>query len=275
MGKKIQFASIGDCCIDIYPQYKKVFPGGTAFNIAIQASKRGGTHTSIFSAIGTDSYGNLFQESLRTHGVDIASLKTLEGNTSSIKITLETNGKRFFSDWQLGVLGKYALSKHEEIALQKYDLARVVLFRPIKQLFEQFCAMSLPTTIKVADFAGASVYSEGVNIIKQHIKSLDIVVKSLEGYDNASLQFLRQLSAEHKNKIILVLLGDQGSLTFLNRKTYKQPAIKTQVKDTNGAGDAYVANFLTTYLQTQNIPKAMIAGTTAAADKITHLGETV
>src|SRR5258708_40335901 len=56
--------TIGDCCIDIYPDHKKVFLGGTAFNVAYHA-KRVGFDASIISLVGHDSSGDLFLQKAR------------------------------------------------------------------------------------------------------------------------------------------------------------------------------------------------------------------
>ncbi|MEK7513666.1 MAG: fructoselysine kinase, partial [Patescibacteria group bacterium] len=49
----IKLASIGDCCVDIYPQLNQSFLGGSAFNVALTAQKLK-TKASLISAVGTD-----------------------------------------------------------------------------------------------------------------------------------------------------------------------------------------------------------------------------
>ena len=269
MKSKITFASIGDLCIDIYAQKKKFFLGGTAFNTAVQA-KRAGAEATIFSSLGTDDYGELFLTALQNYNVDSSRIAVVDGETSSLSVTLADDGKRKFSEWRLGVLQKYRLQDSDKKALQKYTIARVTLFKPLKELFETFAALSLPETIKVADFAGASQYSEGLDLLERYSKDFDVLIKSVE--DQTDFSYFRQLSLTHTDKLYVILRGERGSIVFVNGVSYEQAAKKIAVTDSNGAGDAYIANFLVTYVETKNVAKAMLSGSEAATKTIREIG---
>lgn len=267
----VNIVSIGECCVDIYSKTGKKFLGGTAFNVAVQAN-RAGANASILSAIGTDSNADLFHKAFKTSEIDISHLKVLEGQTSHIDVNLDSDYKPAFSNWELGVLKKYKLNSADTEFINKHDVAHVVLFKPTFHLFEQFCAMKFLNVLKSGDFAGSSAYSEGIRIIEKYIESIDIVIKSLDKEDLNSLEFLKRLSSKYKDKIILSLLGENGSVVFLNGITYKQSTIKSKVIDTNGAGDAYVACFLVNYVKMRSIAKSMLEGAKAAGYKVGHFG---
>lgn len=271
--EKISFASLGDLCIDNYLTYNKSFPGGTAFNTAVNAVEAR-AHVSIFSAIGTDSASQIFQKALAFYNIDSSHVKIFRGESSSIKVKSDNQGQRFFSDWKLGVLKKYSLQPKDKKKLAEYDIAKITLFKPLQKMFDEFCQTNLPLTLKAADFAGSSQTSENIFVIPQYIRQFDICIKSISEQDSNSLSFLQQLSIEHKKKILLALLGEKGSIAFFNGKSYQQQAIKTKVKDTNGAGDAYIAHFLISYLRKRDIPHAMFEASKAASEKISKLGAT-
>jgi len=269
--KKISFASIGDLCIDNYERYNKLFPGGTAFNSAVYATKAGAS-AGIFSAMGTDISAQIFQKAFVQYNIDCSQVKILRGETSSIRIDSDDDGQRFFSDWKLGVLEKYILNSVDKKYLSEYDIAKIVLFKPLQKLFDQFCQTDLPSTLKVADFAGSTAYSDDTLVIRNYIDQLDVIVKSTDETDQDSISFLQKMSFDYKEKIILALLGKEGSMAFLNGNLYKQPAIETTVKDTTGAGDAYIAYFLLSYLKKRDIQYAMLQGSKAASEKISKIG---
>lgn len=271
MRGKITFATIGDCCVDIYEEQHKFFLGGTAYNTAVQASLAG-VKSSIFSAIGTDKYAKLFKNSFKKYHINASGVKQIKGRTSPIHIGLTKDLTPIFSNWELGVLSKYVLDKNDQEGLQRHDIARMVLFKPLIRLFEQFCTISLPRTLKAADFADTDLYSEDVKAIKKYIHSLDVIIKSLSKKDTGEFVFLKNLSMSYKDKLFLILLGEEGSIAFFNDKTYQQSALTAELFDTNGAGDAYIAQFLVQYFQTKNIQKAMFEATKAATDVISHLG---
>ncbi|EKD67207.1 MAG: PfkB protein [uncultured bacterium] len=257
MNKIIRFASIGDCCADIYDD-GTVKLGGTAYNVALAASKAG-AHTSIISAIGTDSIGNKFLQSFKKNNIDFTHLTRISGNTDTIKIKL-VNTKPTYSDWKTAAI-KTVTS--DRTFLRSHDAARAVLFTSTKRLFDEFCSIDLRKTLKIGDFAGTSLDSYPVSIIKQYAKSLDVIIKSVE--DSRSLAILQQLSF---HCLVLALLGKRGSIVFTKNKMYKESSLAVQTKNTTGAGDVYQAYFVVTYLQTKDIQKSMKIASQAAAKAI-------
>lgn len=269
MSERLRIACIGDCCADIYPQQERVLPGGTAFNVAIQV-REAGAEASIISAIGTDVHAELFLRVIEAHAINNTHLSVIQGHTSSVKIQLDKNGEHSFSEWDLGVLKEYTLSPQCEVYLRDHHAVRIVLFRPLVHILDRLCGMKLSDTFRVVDFAGASTHGAGITMIKKYIHGFDMLVKTIEESNMHVLPLLKQISTE--GKLVLVLLGEQGSAVYYKGKEYQQPAIATMVTDTNGAGDAYVGNFMVTYLQTSNIEEAMYQGALAATRVIEHLG---
>lgn len=71
---------------------------------------------------------------------------------------------------------------------------------------------------------------------------------------------------------VVVTLGASGSLIVTADGTEHVPALKTEVSDTTGCGDAYCAGFLTALLHGRDVPTAARWGTAAAARVATGLG---
>ncbi|NJP90562.1 carbohydrate kinase family protein [Nonomuraea sp. FMUSA5-5] len=71
---------------------------------------------------------------------------------------------------------------------------------------------------------------------------------------------------------VVVTLGAAGSMLVTAAGTEHVPALKTDVSDTTGCGDAYCAGFLTALLHDQDVPAAARWGTAAAARVATGLG---
>ncbi|WP_043630205.1 carbohydrate kinase family protein [Nonomuraea candida] len=71
---------------------------------------------------------------------------------------------------------------------------------------------------------------------------------------------------------VLVTLGAAGSLVVTGAGAERVPALKTEVADTTGCGDAYCAGFLTGLLHGRDVTDAARWGTAAAARVATGLG---
>lgn len=251
----IRFASIGDCCADIYKD--NVVLGGTAYNVAIAAAKAG-AKTSIISAIGNDTIGKQFLKSFAENKIDTSHL-TIAPRTDTINISLDKYHRPVYSHWKTTAIETVHLS--DKNFLNKHDIVRTVLFTSTQRLFEEFCALDLKS-LKVGDFAGTSADSFDESIIEKYADNLDIAIKS-----EVEPESLKNLSKKY-SCLFLGLLGKSGSIVFRQGKAFRQPAIKIQTKNTTGAGDVYQAYFLVNYLQTKNIAEAMRQATRAAARAI-------
>ncbi len=264
---KISIAAVGDCCVDVYPQLKRSFLGGTSFNICATAAKQK-LNPTLVSAVGTDPWGKAYRSACNQLGIN-NHLSVFSGKTSHVKINLDKNNSPQFSAWQLGVLKKFSLNNIHEKLLQAQDISVCVAIKPLEKIFKQFCQMDLPTTFKAADFDGTTPYTFADQVIGDFAPRLNLIVKSTT--DKSTIKLLKSLSVKH-NLMALITLGNQGSQVFSPAQDYFFPAIKTQVTDTTGAGDAYLATFLINYWQSKNIPNAMAAATRIAAEKVTRFG---
>lgn len=249
----LKFTSIGDCCVDVYPQFNQAFLGGSAFNVCLAAQKLK-VKASLISAIGTDDWGKKYPTTLSNPQF----VSSLPGKTSHVSISLDKNNSPEFSKWRLGVLKKFKLTSAHQKFLATQNAAHCTAIKPLKSILDQFIKMPLPGVFKSADFDGNTPYTFNNAALIKYAPAFDLIAAS------------RPVDIKHK--MVLITMGKHGSRIITPRKTYFQPAIKTKATDTTGAGDAYLATFIIHYLQTKNIQKAMVAATQAAAQKITRLG---
>lgn len=245
----LKFTAIGDCCVDVYPQFNQSFLGGSAFNVALTAQKLK-TKASLISAVGTDDWGKKY--------VSIFPISSIPGQTSHVEINLDKNHSPIFSQWQLGVLKKFKLTSAHQKFLSTQTATHCTAIKPLKSILDQFVKMPLPGVFKSADFDGNTPYTFSNGALTKYAPAFDLIAVS------------RPVDLKHK--MILITLGKQGSRIITPGKTYFQPALKIKATDTTGAGDAYLATFIVKYLQTKDVQKSMFLATQSAAKTITRLG---
>ncbi|WP_248784904.1 PfkB family carbohydrate kinase, partial [Escherichia coli] len=71
-------ATIGDNCVDIYPQLNKAFSGGNAVNVAVYCT-RYGIKPGCITWVGDDDYGTKLKQDLARMDVDISHVLKLAG----------------------------------------------------------------------------------------------------------------------------------------------------------------------------------------------------
>lgn len=80
------------------------------------------------------------------------------------------------------------------------------------------------------------------------------------------------LTQQYPHLLIVLTLGEEGSLTYYQNQRYQQTSLPTEVVDTTGAGDTYLGYFIQTYLQTHDLPKAMYIASIAAKLCVSKMG---
>jgi fructoselysine 6-kinase len=265
---QIRLASIGDFCVDYYVDGTNCSLGGTAFNAAVQA-QRAGAQSSVLSAIGTDEFGDRFIAASKTLRINTERLRRSAGKTSRVFVRLDETKTPDFYDWDLAVLADFALTQDDCAFLRTHDAARNILLLGLESQFEQFCAFDLPNTLKVADFAGGSQYSVPIDAISAFAPQVDILIRSVE--NSTELEALEQISKDYQ-RLVIGTLGKAGSIAFLNGEKYAQPTLTVEAVDTTGAGDAYIAHFVVTYLRTKDLQESMRLATIAAVETVLAQG---
>lgn len=90
-------ATIGDNCVDIYPQLNKAFSGGNAVNVAVYCT-RYGIKPGCITWVGDDDYGTKLKQDLARMDVDISHVHTKHGVTAQTQVELHDQRSRF---WRL------------------------------------------------------------------------------------------------------------------------------------------------------------------------------
>lgn len=81
-----------------------------------------------------------------------------------------------------------------------------------------------------------------------------------------------QASVEQGAGMMIVTLGEQGSIAWDGRQFWRQAALEVKVVDTMGAGDSYIAGFLCAVANNNSLSQAMEQGTQSAARTIQYHG---
>lgn len=262
----MRLLAVGDNCVDHYVELGKKFPGGNALNVAVYASKLPGVEADYVGVLGTDSEGDFMFNQIQAEGLDASLLLRREGETAVTTI-LVRDGERVFADYHEGVQMNAMLPRESLPEISRYDLVHFTVWGFGREHAEWMRE------------------SQGVKLSCDFSSQLDDprteIMPSLDySFFSGSNLIRDSVNPEHKIRelkektpgLVVMTLGEHGSLVIDGEELYRGEASSVEVVDTLGAGDGYIAGFLCARLWGEPIQKAILKGHEAARNICTRLG---
>lgn len=247
----MKIATVGDNCIDVYENLGEAFPGGNPVNVAVYLARLG-EETSYTGVVGNDKYGDIMIDALNSKGVDTSHIKKVNGNTAITKVEL-IDGERVFGDYYEGVLSDFKLTENDIDFLSNHDLVVSGLWGKVENELYKIKNNGVPIAF---DFA-TKFDDPVVNIA---IPNVDYAFFACDEDESEALRsFMKEM---HSNgpKLVVVTLGERGSICYDGIDFYKYGIKECNVVDTMGAGDSYIAGFLRGIMMGKEIEECMKLG---------------
>lgn len=262
----MKLAAIGSNCIDFYKNVDggKCYPGGGPVNMAVYTVRNGG-QASYIGPVGTDDYGKVMLDAVSSKGVDTSHMHVENGNTAVSQVEL-VNGERVFGDYDEGVLSTYKLSDEDIDFISKYDMVVCDLWGKVEGQFKDLKAKGIKTAF---DCATRPEDPEP----KVAMPYTDYLFFSS---DEGDTEALREQMKKYKAigpKLVIAMLGTDGSICYDGNEFHKYGIVECDnVVDTMGAGDSYIAGFLSGIVDGLSIEECMHQGAKTATDTLKYFG---
>ncbi len=276
-----------------YPS-KKV-PGGSTGNAIALAAKLGAKCV-FCGVVGDDLNGSIYKEAMEQDGVvlNLGKSSKLTGQLTGHAITFITPDKQRTFAVHLGAALEL---DREHIAVS--DLKRCKILHTEGYLLAEpgglkdacLAAMEIAKKNEVLvslDLSAPNIVKNNREEFREIIKKyVDVVFANEEeakafvgikdygnGYGNDSHQEHETVLDELAKfcKIVVVKLGEHGSLIKAAGKITKIDAFKADAVDTTGAGDAYAAGFLYALCKGHDVEKCGKLGSYLAAQVVEKIG---
>ncbi|PZG13991.1 carbohydrate kinase family protein [Nonomuraea aridisoli] len=256
----------------------RITAAGAAAGTAVDLVKLGNDVVTM-GAVGDDELGDFLLALLARRGVDASRLVRRAGEQTAASILpIRRDGGRpsfhvpganlslAYADLDAGVL-RAARAVHLGGMDVTFGLGDPAFFELLDELRASGTIVTMDLLSEMPDLlAVARAFLPHVDYVLPN-EAQALLMTGATGTAEAA----RALLAEGPRGV-LVTLGEAGSLVVTGDTTERVPAIKTEVTDTTGCGDAYCAGFLTGLLHGQDVPVAARWGTAAAARVATGLG---
>lgn len=260
-----------------------ILPGGDAANSAIALSQLG-KKVALAGALGDDGMGRLVKEAVKSRGVDVENVRMKEGvQTSASVVLINSEGDRTFV---------CARGNNGTLCTQDLDASLIGSARHINlsslfahPLFEKeggpaFFEKAKNAGVTISADAGHDNYNTGFKGVADLLRYVDIFMPSaaeakyMSGESDPG-RMAKFFADETGEKTVVIKLGAQGCYVRDNGRGYALPAFRAEaVVDTTGAGDNFLAGFLSAYLDGASAKECARFACAAAAISVTQTGAT-
>lgn len=229
---------IGDNVVDRYLYKNKMYPGGNSVNVPVLAARTGKAKAGYIGRLGTDYAGKHVLKSLQQENVDVSHVKVVEGPNAYSNVTL-VDSDRTFIGGSAGVSIGIVLDDEDLSFAKTWDLIHTSVYSKIEDL--------LPTLHELGPQISYD-YSDHLSL-EEAAPSLPYVDMAIFSGGDRPLNELKELAAAAAQKgpsTVLITMGSRGSMLYREGKFYTQGIYKIEnIVDTMGAGDSFIARYLT------------------------------
>ena len=259
----MKFATVGDNCVDAYECLGTYYLSGNPVNVGVYLARMG-AEVSYTGVVGDDQYGSIMIESLAKKGVDVSHVRTLPGSTAVTKVDL-VNGDRVFTDYIEGVLADFKLTDEDVDFLCSHDLVITGIWGMIENDLGKIKEKGVPIAFDFSDQPEHEIVDKAISHVKYAFFSDD------RGDTPELRAFMERRKAQGPD-LVVVTMGDQGSLCYDGETFHKFGILPCEVVDTMGAGDSYIAGFLLAHMNGHSIEECMIKGAESSGVTLGYQG---
>ncbi len=253
----------------------KEIPGGKGANQAVAMAKLGADVT-FLGKVGKDGFGDNLLVSMKNSGVDTERIQRVKDSTGIAVINVDKDGNNnivVIPGANFKVDEDYIHGNEE--AFDEASLVVMQLEIPLETVKESLRLAKEKGKTTILNPAPAK------DLDDQFIENIDILIPNehelermsgVEISDESSIIKASQVLLDKGIKEIVVTLGSRGVL-WINKRQHKFfKSFKVEVLDTTAAGDSFIGGFASSFIQDEDIEKAIELGQKTAALSIQKFG---
>lgn len=255
---------VGEALIDFIPKdsnaklYQRMV-GGAPANVAAAIAKLDG-RSKLITKLGDDPFGHIIVDELNEIGVDTSAiLFDKDADTSLSFVTLNQQGQRDFkfyrrsaADLQLSVddLPRDIMEDVKVLHFGSVDLIE----SPMKHVHDDLIKLaklndvivSFDPNIRLNLWDDHELYRQTIRDYLEYVDIIKVSEDELEFITGTSnvLQSVKYFLSKGIKQVVYTM-GEKGARVYFDDLTYVEaPGVKVNVKDTTGAGDAFMGTYL-------------------------------
>ena len=253
--------------------------GGNGGNTAAGIKKLG-IDVSLYTYLGSDALSNYIASTMQDEGVEVI-IEKKEGKTTSLSIILSMGKDRT-------ILSHHNKGNHSfdsSKITKKPDLIYLTsIGNEWEEAYKNVLVYAKENNIPIALSPGSAQMNDlnetllqSIHVAKMLFCNLEEAKKICEKLSGNTIDDPKNLLTkitDYGFELISVTDGENGAyaLNDKNKSVYKIEAKQVDVNEKTGAGDAYAAAFLASYLNNLSIEECMKRGVLNALEVISSIG---
>jgi sugar/nucleoside kinase (ribokinase family) len=282
---------VGDAMIDVIVRMKSkinvnsdtlseisMHGGGAAANTATWLSHLG-VKTSFAGRIGSDVAGANFHAELERFGVSHRNPPIQGAHTGTVVVLVDEEGNRTMfpdSGANSGLSSSDLPSLHgmDGVFLSGYSLFNSSSSAGVVGIINSIRKLGIPIFFDVASIGTINAFGKEKALSLIYGFSGIFMNEEEAGFLANSRDLDEQLEFfENRTPLTLIKRGAQGAIAKLEGgELISRPATATEVIDTTGAGDAFAAGFLSSWLEKRDVEAALATALDVAAQCVAIIG---
>lgn len=251
----VKACAAGFCCADVYKDQGIFYPTGNGIDWGVHLARMG-VPVSAVSVVGDDEYGAAMREALSAEGIDISHLRVEEGGQTSIMLmALKDGTDRVHLEGIDGVMETYALTDEDEAFVLTHDVIHTDLFGNCLGLLPEWHEAGKTVVMDFSVFSQDPEYG-----CEELFPYVDYAFMSFEEDTPELRDWVRHVQGLGP-KVAVATLGDKGSIAYDGERFHECGIVEpTELVNTVGAGDSYIAGFTKAMLDGADVDACMQAG---------------
>lgn len=257
----LSMCAVGDNVLDRYPQEGLAFPGGSATNVAVFASRLG-VSAAYIGIVGSDDSASFIEGCLASEGVDASRVQRQQAPNPTTDVVIDEDGNRRF----------IAHTPPEEtLRLSEDDVEFLRTVDWIHTGHSSYIEHELDRMAKLAPIS-FDFSKRGLDYASPLLPRIDVATFSRDDLGLEECEDLLHAAVDLGAGMALVTRGAFGAVALSEGRLHVQPAKPTHVVDTIGAGDAFQTRLMTELVGGQDLSAALEAASAFSAETCGYRG---
>lgn len=237
----MKLIAVGDNVTDCYMDDMVYYPGGNAVNVAVNCKKNGIEAVGYIGIFGDDENAEWIKRCLMEEGVSYERSRKVYAHSGQPKVYLKDGDRVFASGPRDSCQHLYSIKlvKEDMELISKYDICHTSCYSNIEYELEEL------SKVVAISFDFSDCRDEGY--MKRVCPYLSYAFFSGSDLSEIECKELLKKAVSLGTKIAGVTRGKKGAIFYNGEEFFSQGIIEVETIDTMGAGDSFIAGFLSSY----------------------------